>query len=168
MKKILLILLLLLAIAGGYMVYKYNESGGFKPPEFVEITDVRFKNLKLPPNMAFTFDSELTLNNPNPFAIDIAGMEFDVFLDDKKATRIVRGDHIEIPPSGEFTMPLSFEIPLNKDDVVSNLLELASGAWKNETINIKAKGKIYFEILSAEIGIPFLYANDYKWRDYLK
>lgn len=168
MKKAMLIVLGLLLVAGAYLAYRYQQTGSFKTPEFVEITNVQFKNLKLPPNMAFTFTSDLTLNNPNPFSVDISGLDFDVFLDGKKATHIIQDKNVTIGASSDFTMPLSFEIPIDENDIFANILELLSGAWKNEMINIKAVGTIDFEVMGMEIGLPFDYQEDYRWMDYLQ
>ncbi len=66
-----------------------------------EVTKIKYDVLKDP--------NKLTVNmifngyNPNPIGIKLARIEFDIYVDEKLATKIYNDKEIDIPKEGEFS-----------------------------------------------------------------
>ncbi len=158
---------LYLLFIASLLIFQACDSDSVKYPEFVKLQNVKFGNVKLPPNMAVTFSSDMVLNNPNPVGVTISKMEFDVFIDGKKSTHIVQDTNVKMPANSDFTMPLSFQIPINHKEIFKNLKDVLSGAWKKQAMDIRSVGKIYVKVMGKDVGIPFDHEDTYRLVDYL-
>lgn len=152
-------------IAGG--IYIYFKASNLKDPEFVRMDNIRFKNITAPPNLKLTFVSDAILNNPNPYSLTIAKVEFDVYVDGKKTTHFVQDVESEMAANSEFKLPLSFEVPITKKEFLKNLKDMIGGAWKKASLKIRSKGDITIRATRVTFDIPFDYEDEYRLEDYL-
>ena len=162
-----MLVLLILAVVG-YLGYQYMNGGGLIAPSITKIENIRFTNVKLPPNLGITFDSDMVLTNPNAFSMTIDRMEFDVFVNGKRSNKVEQSTDVKVPANADFTLPLEFDIPLKNNELFKDLKGIFSGAWKKQAIDIKTEGTIYVKALGTSIGVPFEYEDNYKLQDYLK
>ena len=144
------------------------QAGGPEELTFVGLKNVKLSDAKLPPNMSMTFAADVLLENPNPFGVEVAKLDFDVSVDSKKATHVSQNSAVKIPANSEFSMPLQFRIPLKEKEVFKNLKDVFSGAWKKQALDIRTEGAIYVNALGTPIKIPFTHEESYKLSDYLK
>ena len=163
--KILGITFFLVLLGGG--LYLYNQASNLKYPEFVRLENIKFKNVTLPPDLKLTLISDAVINNPNPYSLTISKVEFDVFVDGIKSTHIKQDLEIEMAPDAEFSLPLSFEVPIAEKDFFKNFKNMLNGAWKKQAIKIRSAGDITIRQSRVQFDIPFDYDDEYRLEDYL-
>jgi hypothetical protein len=163
--KILGITFFVVLLAGG--LYLYNQASNLKYPEFVRLENIKFKNVTLPPDLKLTFTSDAVINNPNPYALTISKVEFDVFVDGKKSTHIKQDLEIEMAPEADFSLPLSFEVPIAQKEFFKNFKNMLNGAWKKQSLKIRSVGNITIRQSRVQFDIPFDYDDEYRLEDYL-
>lgn len=167
MKKVIFVGFGLIVGILGMLAYQYFEAEGLEPIVFQKLKNVRFRNLNLPPDMSVVFASDIALDNPNSFGVQVAGLDFDVYVDDRKSTHINQRKSIKIPSNDGFLLPIEFKIPLNEKELVKNIKEVISGAWKKRAIQIRLEGHIQVDALGVKPKIPFSYQEVYRLEDYL-
>ncbi len=145
-----------------------SDDTKIKNLELKGLKNVKFQDIKLPPKMSFILSADFQLFNPNVIGVNVQKMEFDVFVEGKKASHIVQDEKVKIPAKSEFTVPLKFKVPLEEKKLFKNIKNVFSGAWKKQGIHIQTKGHIYVNALGKPIGIPFDYEEEYRIEDYLK
>ncbi len=163
--KILGITFFVVLFAGGF--YLYNQASNLKYPEFVRLENIKFKNVTLPPDLKLTFSSDAVINNPNPYSLTISKVEFDVLVDGKKSTHIKQDLEIEMAPESDFSLPLSFEVPIGQKEFFKNFKNMLNGAWKKQSIKIRSVGDITIRQSRVQFDIPFDYDDEYRLEDYL-
>jgi hypothetical protein len=163
--KILGILFFLILIGGGF--YLYKQASNLAYPEFIRLENIKFKNVTLPPDLKLTFTSDAVINNPNPYKLIISKVEFDVYVDEKKSTHIRQDLEIEMAPNADFSLPLSFEIPIAQKEFFKNFKNMLNGAWKKQAIKIRSVGDITIRQSRVQFDIPFDYNDEYRLGDYL-
>lgn len=167
MKRILIALLVVFLLIGLGAYYYLQEKGPPKAPTLVKITNVKLSDVKLPPEMSVNFNANAILNNPNDFGVNISGMDFDVYVNGKKTTRINREVDSKMPANSDFTLPIRFEIPLKDEAGLKGLGGLLQNALKNKAMDIRSEGTISVKVLSYDFEIPFEYEDNYRLKDYL-
>ena len=163
--KILGITFFLAVLGGG--LYLYNQASNLIYPEFVELKNIKFKNVTLPPDIKLTFTSDAIINNPNPHSLTISKVEFDVYVDGKKTTHVTQDLEVEMAPNADFSLPLSFEVPIGQKEFFKNFKNVLNGAWKKQSIKIRSRGDITIRQSRVQFDIPFDYDDEYRLEDYL-
>lgn len=163
--KILGITFFLVLLGGG--LYLYNQASNLEYPEFVRLENIKFKNVTLPPDLKLTFTSDAVINNPNLYTLTISKVEFDVYVDGKKSTHIKQDLEIEMAPDADFSLPLSFEVPIAEKGFFKNFKNILNGAWKNQSLKIRSVGDVTIRQSRVQFDIPFDYDDEYRLEDYL-
>lgn len=163
--KILGITFFLVLLGAGF--YIYNQASNLKYPEFVRLDNIKFKNVTLPPDLKITFTSDAVINNPNPHRLTISKVDFDVIVDGEKATHITQDIEIEMAANSDFSLPLSFEVPIAQKEFFKNFKNVLNGAWKKQSIKIRSLGTITIRQSRVQFDIPFDYDDEYRLQDYL-
>ncbi|MFK8006271.1 MAG: hypothetical protein AB8H03_07870 [Saprospiraceae bacterium] len=163
--KILAITFFLVLLGAG--LYIYNQASNLKYPEFVRLENIKFKNVTLPPDLKITFTSEAVINNPNPHKMTISKVDFDVIVDGEKTTHFTQDLEIEMAANSDFSLPLSFEVPIAQKDFFKNFKNVLNGAWKKQSIKIRSLGTITIRQSRVQFDIPFDYDDEYRLMDYL-
>ena len=164
--KILTLLFLVVIAVSGYFIYQ--KASNFTNPEFLRLENVRFKNVTLPPDLKITFVSDAIIHNPNSHGITISKVDFDVIVDGKETTHFQQDLEVEMPANSEFSLPLSFEVPIAKKEFFQNFKDVLSGAWKKQSIQIRTVGTITIRAARIQLDLPFDDENEYRLEDYLQ
>lgn len=163
--KILSVTFFLVLLGGG--LYLYNQASNLQYPEFVRLDNIKFKNVTLPPDLKLTFTSDAVINNPNPYELTISKVDFDVIVDGNKATHITQDLEIEMAANSDFSLPLSFEVPIAQKEFFKNFKNVLNGAWKKQSIKIRSLGTITIRQSRVQFDIPFDYDDEYRLEDHL-
>lgn len=163
--RILSIVFFLALLGGGF--YIYQKASNLQDPAFLRFENIKFKNVTLPPNLKITFASDAIINNPNEHQLTISKVDFDVFVDGKEASHVVQDLEILMPANSEFSLPLSFEVPIGKKEFFKNFKDMLNGAWKKQSIKIRSVGIITIRASRVRFDIPFDYDDEYRLEDYL-
>lgn len=166
MKKTSLGLLVFVLLLGMGAYFYYEKYGAPQAPTFVKLTKVKLSDAKLPPNMSVIFNAEAHLRNPNPFSVTISGMDFDVFVNGKKASHVNQDLDSKMTANSDFMLPLRFEVPLKEKELFKGLGDLLKGAWKKKAIDIRSDGTISVKALDYSLGIPFEHEDTYRLSDF--
>ena len=161
LSRIIGVIFFLAFLAGGY--YIYQEASNLQEPEFIELENIKFKNVTLPPNITLTFTSDAVLNNPNSHQLTISKVDFDVIVDGKKTSHFTQDLEVLMPANSQFKLPLSFEVPLEKRGIIDTF----KSAWKKKGVKIRSKGEITIRAGRVKFDIPFDYDDEYRIEDYL-
>lgn len=76
-----------------------------------EVTKVKYDVLKSPDKLTITM--QFTGYNPNSIGVKLGRVDFDVYVDDKFATKLTNDEKIEIPAAGEFAFKEKGKIKLS-------------------------------------------------------
>ena len=163
--KILSVTFFLVLLGGG--LYLYNQASNLQYPEFVRLDNIKFKNVTLPPDLKLTFTSDAVINNPNPYELTISKVDFDVIVDGNKATHITQDLEIKMAANSDFSLPLSFEVPIAQKEFFKNFKNVLNGAWKKQSIKIRSLGTITIRQSRVQFDIPFDYDDEYRLEDHL-
>jgi len=163
--KILAILFFGSLLGGGY--YIYQQAVNLKNPEFVKMENIKFKNVTLPPDLKITFTSDAVINNPNDHEFTISKIDFDVLVDGKKTTHITQDLEVLMAANSDFSLPLSFDIPVGEKEFFKNFKNMLNGAWKKKSVKIRSVGTITIKAINLNLDIPFDYDDEYRLEDYL-
>ena len=163
--KIISVTFFLVLLGGG--LYLYNQASNLQYPEFVRLDNIKFKNVTLPPDLKLTFTSDAVINNPNPYELTISKVDFDVIVDGNKATHITQDLEIKMAANSDFSLPLSFEVPIAQKEFFKNFKNVLNGAWKKQSIKIRSLGTITIRQSRVQFDIPFDYDDEYRLEDHL-
>jgi len=163
--KIISYSLFFILLIGG--IYIYREASKLENPTFIKLENIKFRKLSSPPNLKITFSSDAILNNPNDMGWTISKVEFDAFANGKKASRVVQEMEVEMPANSNFSLPLSFEIPLSNSEIIKNFKDFVTGTWKEQSLDIGLLGAVYVKALGTDFRIEFDYMEKYELRDHL-
>jgi hypothetical protein len=157
----------LFALLLGVGLYIFNQASNLKYQEFVLLDNIKFKNATLPPDLKITFTSDAVINNPNPYELTISKVDFDVIVDGKKTTHFTQDLEIEMGANSDFSLPLSFEVPISQKEFFKNFKNVLNGAWKKQSIKIRSLGTITIRQSRVKFEIPFDFDDEYRLQDYL-
>ncbi len=158
---------MLFVLIGTAAFYLYQRSSGFQEVEFMRLEDFRIEKINTFPNLNLQAKANARLNNPNPFSVEIRSTEFDIFIEDKHASRANQSLSIEMKRNSDFELPLDFEIPLGKIGFFKDARNILSGAWKNQSIKMRTVGRVKVSVLGLEVDVPFEEETSYLLKDYL-
>ncbi|MEO1434965.1 MAG: LEA type 2 family protein [Bacteroidota bacterium] len=140
----------------------FQNCEGPENPEFQSMQNVRFKTVQVDDGFGVTLSGDAVLHNPNSVGVKIDNMDFDVYADGKKMTRIRQELSASMKANQDFNLPLEFDIPLKAvvDQIKqpNNLLELA----KKMEIPIRVDGHIGVSIAGKTLKIPVGYEEPYQ------
>jgi len=133
----ILAILFFVALLGGGY-YIYQQAINLKNPEFVKMENIKFKNVTLPPD-----------------------------LNGKKTTHITQDLEVLMAANSDFSLPLSFDIPVGEKEFFKNFKNMLNGAWKKKSVKIRSVGTITIKAINLNLDIPFDYDDEYRLEDYL-
>ncbi|MEM6726321.1 MAG: LEA type 2 family protein [Bacteroidota bacterium] len=140
----------------------FLQCEGPQNPEFQSMENVRFKTIQVDDGFGVTLSGDAKLMNPNSVGVMIDNMDFDVYADGKKMTRLRQEISILMGANQEFSLPLEFDIPLqgviDQLKQPKNILELA----KKLEIPIRVDGHIGVSIAGKTLKIPVDYEEPYE------
>ncbi|MEM6722568.1 MAG: LEA type 2 family protein [Bacteroidota bacterium] len=144
------------------LAFTFLQCSGPQNPEFQSMQNVRFKTVQVDDGFGITLSGDAILHNPNAVGVKIDNMDFDVFADGKKMTRIRQELSASMKANQDFSLPLEFDIPLKAvaDQIKKpdNLLEFA----KKMEIPIQVDGHIGVSIAGKTLKIPVDYEEPYQ------
>lgn len=147
---ILLVSLLYLYISMGY-VY----------PKLIRVDNFNIKNVRLSPPVSFDVESSLVLKNPNPISMELKNLDFDVFINDKKATHIAQSKETKIPAMSEFSVPIAFPVTFIDNAFFSDIGSVLISGITGNKLKIKFKGTLIVKAWGFEKENEFEYTYDY-------
>jgi hypothetical protein len=69
--------------------------------------------------------------------------------------------------NSDFSLPLSFEVPISQKEFFKNFKNVLNGAWKKQSIKIRSLGTITIRQSRVKFEIPFDFDDEYRLQDYL-
>lgn len=117
------------------------------PPQ-VSLASVKIKSLGL---FEQRFTLQLRIQNPNAVTLPIAGMDYDLFVNEQAFARGVSNQAVDVPAHGE---------ALAEVDVTSDLTSLLNqlkqiGSTGKATLDYRLKGSV--SLVSRAVKLPFSY-----------
>jgi|GEM_PF-1116735 len=128
-------------------------------PEFKKLNNVKFGSVMVDKGVGLNVSADALLNNPNAFGVTISKLDFEVFVDGTKVSDMVQEVSAEMPANSDFTLPLTFKVPLDK--AFAGFRPTISEMMKNRAVTIKVKGDIYVKPAGVEFKLPFEYEDTY-------
>ncbi|MEM9822041.1 MAG: hypothetical protein AAF985_13255 [Bacteroidota bacterium] len=158
----IILLVILGAVAWTYHYYfeKYDY------PTFKKLQSVQFEAVSLRPDLTLGFKAEAVFHNPSPIKVNITELYCEVFVDGKKTTTVQQKIKRHMPAHADFSIPLQFDLPLGKGNLLKDLGQILGGAWKKKSIQIRAIGTISISIAQLSMDIPFEQEEVYKLEEY--
>lgn len=131
-------------------------------PEFRKMENISFQSLNFNKGLSATLKGDAVFFNPNMLGATVTGMDFDVFVNDKKVTKVNQKVSAEMAGNSEFKLPLEFKVPLTEvfKDIQSNLGNL----FKKKKIEYKLIGYIKISLGGMEVSVPVEYQGEEKVR----
>ena len=136
-------------------------------PEFINLKNVKFNNISLPPKFEVSFAADAVFHNPNAVSVKMEHMDIDVYVNNKKASKIEQNLQSEIPANADFSLPIKIRLPLVERDFIENLSHMLTGAWKKKAVKIKLVGQVKLKAASVPIPITIDHEEEFKLKDYL-
>lgn len=131
---------------------------GPKTPEFKTVKRARIVGTQ---GSVYTVSADAIYFNPNSMGGDLTGMEMDIFVDDKKITHLSQDKSAVIPPESEFTVPISFDVDVNKvikED--KNFLKSALDKLLKQSLEVKYKGHLKATFMTVKFKVPVDYTEE--------
>ncbi len=123
-----------------------------KSPEFLRMENVQFKSMSFLEGPSVTLVGDAIFHNPNLLGAKVTAIDFDVFINEKKVTRIQEEVSATMKANAEFSLPLSFEIPLEK--VIEDIQPTIGDIFKKKMVGYKLKGTINVGLGNLELKVP--------------
>lgn len=165
--KRLLITTTIIGLLGLAAYYYFQSSGGVQDIEFIKLEKLKIEKITPFPKLSLKANAEAVLKNPNPFGVVITSLDFDIYVEDKHASKVSQDVSIDINGQSTFKLPLNFDIPLGKIGFFKDAKDILSGAWKHQSLKIKTIGTINIQVLKINIDLPFEEEEEYLLKDYL-
>lgn len=127
-------------------------------PEFKSMENVKFQSVMLDKSVSVNMIAQAVLHNPNPVGVTITGMDFDLFADGKKVSKVTQNVAAEMPANSDFKLPLAFSIPLA--EVFKDFKPTIKQLMGKRTVNLKVVGHLKVKA-GVEIKIPVSYEDKY-------
>lgn len=113
---------------------------------YEEVVFMEIKNVKIKKATGdhLEISGDCVLFNPNAVGLDLTQAKFDVYVDGRKTAVINQSLDIEMPASGEFTLPLSAQLSPKElyGEKGSGLLNATLQILLSQKVNIKYDGSI--------------------------
>lgn len=141
-------------LLGSFMISCSNP----EQPTFKSIQNVRFNSVSFIKPYSVTLNVDAIYHNSNRLGADIVEMDFDVFVNGKKATHIKQDVKATMPGRSDFTLPIQVKIPLEeviKDLKIKDLLN-------SKVIQYEMKGYLKMGLGDAVVKVPFNYSGEEK------
>ena len=130
------------------------------------LDNFNIKNIRLSPPVSFDVESSLVLKNPNPISMELKNLDFDVFINDKKATHIAQSKETKIPAMSEFSVPIAFPVTFIDNAFFSDIGSVLISGITGNKLKIKFKGTLLVKAWGFEKENEFEYTyelfNQYK------
>ena len=101
------------------------------------------------PSATFLFNLEV--QNPNAFGLSLAGLDFDLFVNDKRSVRGSFTEGFTLAANGSTRLPLEVDVPLEQG--ISLLADLA-GLIVGEPTRYRLDGTVALEVLGTRQQLP--------------
>lgn len=101
------------------------------------------------PSATFLFNLEV--RNPNAFRLSLAGLDFDLFVNEKRSVRGSFTEGFTLAANGSTTLPLEVDVPLERG--IGLLVDLA-GLIIGEPTRYKIDGTVAVEVLGTRQTLP--------------
>lgn len=98
-----------------------------------------------------TFLLNLEVKNPNAFGLSLEGLDFDLFVNDKRSVRGSFTEGFTLAANGSTRLPLEVDVPLERG--ISLLADLA-GLIVGEPTRYRLDGTVALEILGTRQQLP--------------
>ncbi len=132
--------------------------GGPATPEFKNMKDVKFKSFSLNGGSpSIVLKANAIFNNPNPFGADVSEVDLDVYINGVKVTHINQDLSAKMPASSDFTLPLSFDVPLQ--EVAKDFKPTMGDIFKKKKVEYKLEGTLKVGLAGANIKVPVEYED---------
>ncbi|AZQ43294.1 LEA type 2 family protein [Nonlabens ponticola] len=108
---------------------------------FVEIKNVRLTNIS---KNKVDLVADCILYNPNSVGLELREADFDVFLNGKKAAKVLQEKDALMPAKEEFTFPITASIDPEElyGKKASGLFDIAIQVLANEEVAVKYEGTL--------------------------
>ncbi len=140
MKKLTLILVVLLVVAG--VVYFFINSE-IKSPEFKSFENIQLDSISQ--DNVISVKADLILKNPNIVEAKLLSTDLSILTQNTKVGSVYLVKITDIHPNSDFKLPLSFKIYLNKvieTQGLSGILEKALNEERKFTLNFNGVCRI--------------------------
>lgn len=144
-----------------FLILFFAHCAGPENPEFLSMQNIKFNAVQVDNGLGVTLKGDALLNNPNSVGVKINSMDFDVFADGRKVTKVRQELSASMKANSDFSLPLEFDIPLKEviDQIKkpANLLDMA----KKMEIPIKVEGHLKVAVAGTSLRIPVNYEEPY-------
>jgi len=122
-------------------------------PTFQGLENVNLNSLTLQKPYSVTLTADASFKNTNPMGANITEMDFDVFLNGKKATHIRQDLQVKMPANSEFDLPIKVKVPLKEVFQDLKLRDL----YKLREFDYKLDGYLKLGLGNIEVKVPVTY-----------
>ncbi len=126
-------------------------------PEFRKLENVKFKSASIK-DMKVTLTGDAVLFNPNALGANISGMDFDIFANGKKVTKVRQEITATIPANNTFKLPLEFDIPVK--EVFKDFKPTITNIFNKKKLNYKVDGHLIVNLAGANIKVPVTHEDE--------
>ncbi|MFK7970876.1 MAG: LEA type 2 family protein [Bacteroidia bacterium] len=131
---------------------------GPQKPEFRKMEKVNFKSVSFKGPLTVTLSGDAVFFNPNAIGADVTEVDLDVFVNEKKVTRVKQNVSASMSGNAEFRLPLEFDVPLK--EVFGDAKLTLNDIFKKKLIEYKLVGNIKVGLGSVEFKVPVEYADE--------
>ena len=96
--------------------------------------------------------------------MELRELDFDVFVNEKKATHVHQVREIKIPAMSEFSIPVSFPVTFQDNDFFSDIGSILISGISGNALKIRLEGYILVKAWGLEKKNDFVYSYDYAVR----
>jgi LEA14-like dessication related protein len=125
---------------------------GPEAPTFVRVDRVQFKSVSVLGSPTVTIVGDAIFDNPNSMGAEVTEIDLDVYINDKKMTRVRQDVSATMPANSDFTLPLSFEVPI--EEVLNDLKRNVFDVLKKKTVDYRLDGHIKVGFGNVEVAVP--------------
>ncbi len=125
-------------------------------PVFKTLENIKFNSITLKKPYSVKLDADAVFHNPNSVGAQIKALDFDVFVNGKKATHVDQEVSSKMPANADFVLPIICSVSLK--DVFKDLK--LQDLFSPKVIDYKIVGHLTID-LGAGVGvdIPFEHAD---------
>ncbi len=125
-------------------------------PEFKKLENVKFGSLSVIKPYSVTLNADAIFHNPNVLGANITEMNFDVYINDQKTTKINQDISAKMSPNSDFSLPIKCKIPLKevfKDFKFKDIL-------KEKVLRYKLDGYLKIGLGNVELKVPVTFEDE--------
>lgn len=127
-------------------------------PTFQKLENVTFNSLVLKKPYSVTLKADAIFHNPNVLGAKITEMDFDVYINDKKTTKIRQDVSATMPANSDFSLPIECKIPLREVFEDLKLRDILSA----KVLKYKMDGHLKIGLGNLEIKVPVVFEGEEK------